>query len=303
MIADLKFNFYTNLMALILDGKIARDSIAEKLKNTFLGLGVPPQLAIIQIGNRDDSNAYIAQKKKFAEVIGAKVEHITFDESVRKEDVVRRIEELNNNASVHGIIIQLPIPQHLDEYELVEKVSPQKDVDGLTSTNLKLLWSNKQGGFVPATARGIVSLLDYYKLPLAGKRITIVGRSILVGKPAVLMMLNRDATVTVCHSGTCNLEEDTRHADILIVAIGKPKFIGKEHVSSKQIIIDVGINLVSGQSLEEEIEGTQLVGDVDFDAIKDVVSAISPVPGGVGPMTVASLFENVAEAYTMQINS
>lgn len=287
-------------MTLILDGRRVRDEIQQRLAQVVLGLPKTPTLAIIQVGDREDSNAYVNQKKKFAEAIHVVVDHRNLGESVSKDEVVRLIRELNQNKNIHGIIIQLPVPSHLNTQELIEEIDPAKDVDGLTSFNLKHLWTNTSKGFVPATPQGIISLLDYYKIPLAGKKITVIGRSILVGKPAILTLLNRDATVTACHSGTCNLEEETRNADILIVATGKPKLIGKEHVSAGQVIIDVGINMVGGQSLEEEIEGPQLVGDVDFEAVKDVVGAISPVPGGVGPMTVASLFENLLKAYVQQ---
>lgn len=289
-------------MATILDGRIVRDQIQSKLKGIIYGFtSIPPKLAIIQIGNREDSNAYISQKKKFATTIGATVLHKQFDENVSKDDVVRYIQELNKDSGVHGIIIQLPVPKSIDPQDLIEAIDSKKDVDGLTSANLKLLWTNNPGGFVPATAKGIFTLLDHYQIPLKGKKITVIGRSVLVGKPAVLAALNRDATVTVCHSETCNLRESTKTADILIVATGQPKLVGLEHVSPEQVVVDVGINSVSGQSFEEEIEGKKFVGDVDFDNVKDVVGAITPVPGGVGPVTVASLFQNLLKAYEVQI--
>lgn len=289
-------------MATILDGRIVRDQIQSKLKGIISGFtSISLKLAIVQIGDREDSNAYIAQKKKFADSIGATVLHKRFNENVSMEEVVRYIKELNQDPGVHGIIIQLPVPKTIDPQDLIEEIDPKKDVDGLTSANLKLLWTNKPGGFVPATAKGIFTLLDHYQIPLKGKKITVIGRSVLVGKPAVLAALNRDATVTVCHSETCNLSESTKTADILIVATGQPKLVGVEHVSLGQVVVDVGINTVSGESFEEEIEGKKFVGDVDFDKVKDVVGAITPVTGGVGPMTVASLFQNLLKAYEMQI--
>lgn len=290
-------------MTLILDGKIVRAGVEKTLKADIAGFSVPPKLAIVQIGNREDSNAYIAQKKKCADSVGAHVDHIHFDEAVRTLDVVRRIEELNKDENIHGIILQLPVPSHIDPQDIIEAIDPRKDVDGLTSKNLKLLWTHKESGFVPATAKGILSLLDYYKIPLVGKKVVVVGRSVLVGKPVALLMLNRGATVTICHSGTLDLKKETILADILIIATGKENLIGREHVCSGQVVIDVGINVVSGKSLEEEIEGKKLVGDVDFEKVKDVVSAISPVPGGVGPMTVISLFENLLKAYHTQVKS
>lgn len=290
-------------MVTILDGRIVRDKIQSKLKGIISGFGLSPKLAIIQIGDREDSNAYIAQKKKFAETIGVVVQCDRFPKNVSKEEVVRHIQELNKDSGVHGIIVQLPVPQAIDAQDLIEAIVPSKDVDGLTSTNLKLLWTNKPDGFMPATAKGIITLLDNYQIPLKGKKITVVGRSVLVGKPAVLAALNRDATVTVCHSETCNLSESTKTAEILIVAIGQPKIIGPEYVSSGQVVVDVGINTIAGESFEEEIDGKKFVGDVDFEKVKNIVGAITPVPGGVGPMTVASLFQNLLRAYENQVKN
>lgn len=287
-------------MALILNGRTVRAEIEQKLKAQIITLLTPPRLAIIQVGNRADSSSYIAEKKKCAERIGAEVIIFNFDDSVKTEDLIFNIKNLNQDTAINGIILQLPIPSHIDLQGVIESITPEKDVDGLTSTNLKLLWTNKPSAFVPATAKGILSLLDYYKIPLAGKKVTIVGRSILVGKPVILTMLNRDATVTICHSGTSNLKEETSRADVLIVAIGKPSMIDRGHVLPHQVVIDVGINLVSGQILNEEIEGYKFVGDVDFENVKDIVSAVSPVPGGVGPMTVVSLFENLLQARKLQ---
>jgi methylenetetrahydrofolate dehydrogenase (NADP+)/methenyltetrahydrofolate cyclohydrolase len=281
----------------ILDGKVVRDSRAKSLKEKISKMAVKPKLVIIQIGSLPESDAYIRQKKKFGETIGALVELKNFPENVGKEEIISVIRKLNSDASVSGIIVQLPLPENLDKNEIINFIDPLKDVDGLTSASLKLLWENKKGGYIPATAKAIVSILDYYEIPIKGKRIVVVGRSSLVGKPALLTLLNRDATVTLCHSQTKNLPETTKQAEILIVAIGKPNFIGKDCVSNGQVVIDVGINLIAGTKLEEEIPGKKFVGDVDFEAVKDIVSAISPVPGGVGPMTVLSLFENLTEAH------
>jgi methylenetetrahydrofolate dehydrogenase (NADP+)/methenyltetrahydrofolate cyclohydrolase len=196
--------------------------------------------------------------------------------------------------------MQLPTPRGVDHRPLVEAIAPQKDVDGLTGYNLKLLLENNRFGFVPATAKGVISLLDYYSIPLEGKRVVIVGRSLLVGKPTALSFLNRNATVTICHSFTRDLGATTREAEILVIAAGVKRLIGKEHVSHGQIVVDVGINLEDGEHLAEEITTPKLVGDVDFNEVKGVVSAISPVPGGVGPMTVAMLLWNVYNLAVIQ---
>lgn len=283
-------------MTLILDGRKVRDERVAALKEEISKLKKKPTLAIIQIGDSERSDAYINQKKKFALTIGAVVKHLRFPVTVLLHEVADKIESLNQDGDIQGIIIQLPIPTSLDQAKLVEAVDSEKDVDGLTSTNLKKLILGDDSGFIPATAKGVMALLDFYKIPIEGKKAVVVGRSMIVGKPVALSLLNRNATVTICHSLTSNLEEVTRQADILIVGVGKPRFIGKKHVKKDMVVIDVGINVLSGEKLEEEIIEKKLVGDVDFDSVKDMVSAISPVPGGVGPMTVLSLFENLVES-------
>ena len=228
---------------------------------------------------------------------------------------------LNSQFDVTGIIVQLPIPIHLDKDAIIDAIDPKKDVDGLTSTNLKLLWENKSEGYLPATTKGILTLCDFYKIPTGAKKVVVVGRSFLVGKPTALAFLNHDATVTVCHKETRNLKAETRNADILVVAVGKPNLITKDHVKPGQVVIDVGINVVNGQHPRGEIKtkpgehpggekglskpetepsNRRIVGDVDFDNVSKIVQAITPVPGGIGPMTVASLFENLLEAYKRQ---
>ncbi len=263
-------------MVKILDGRVVRDKIARKLKNDISHLKFAPTLAIIQVGERAESSAYIKQKMLFAERIGAKVQHFKFKTQVSQALLFKKIHTLNRDKSVDGIIVQLPIPKHLNKFEIIRAIAPSKDVDGLVPGSK----------FIPATARGIISLLDFYKIKFSGKQAVMVGRSMLVGSPAAKALLARDATVTTAHSKTKKLKEITKTADILVVAIGKPKFIDKNYVRKGQVVVDVGINL----------QGKHLVGDVDFAKVKGVVSAISPVPGGVGVMTVASLFENLVEA-------
>ena len=317
------------MSAKILDGKALSEKIAEKLRSQILALRTKPKLVIIQVGDLPESNAYIGRKVKFGEKIGTIVNHKKFDNNISQESLITHISSLNTNFSVTGIIVQMPLPKHIDKDEIIDSIDPAKDVDGLTSRNLKLLWENKttdyssseqrgprslstlssrpkgsrqartiNAGFIPATTKGIISLLDEYKIPIEGKHVVVVGRSFLVGKPTFLALLNRDATVTVCHKHTRNLKQETRNADILIVAAGKPNLIGKEHVHKNQVVIDVGINAIEN----EDGPHYKLVGDVNFVEVSKIVKSISPVPGGAGPMTVASLFENLLKAYTRQLS-
>lgn len=273
----------------VLDGKIVRDKIAEGLAKKVAGFDKKPKLAIVQVGHLPESDIYIGQKKIWAEKMGIEVLHEIVDEKTSEENFIKKIKELNSDKSVHGIIVQLPIPQKFDQYKIIESIDPVKDVDGLTSENVKKLLNNVLGGHVPATAKGIITLLDYYKIPISGKKAVIVGRSNLVGKPSVLCFLNRDATVSVCHKKTKKLSEEIKNADIIVVAVGSAKLIKKNFVKKGQIIIDVGINSVKGTH--------KAVGDVDFENVKKIVKAVSPVPGGVGPMTVVTLFQNLVDAY------
>ncbi|MEX0672963.1 MAG: bifunctional 5,10-methylenetetrahydrofolate dehydrogenase/5,10-methenyltetrahydrofolate cyclohydrolase [Candidatus Paceibacterota bacterium] len=293
-------------MVKILDGKKVRDERKAKLTELVSLFNDTPTLVILQVGSRADSTAYIEQKKKFGAEIGVAVEVRQFPEDVQESDLIDAIEEANKDTSTHGIIVQLPLPDRLDTSSVIEAIEPNKDVDGLTAVNVKKLQAGDGSGFTPATAKGIGSLLDAYDIDLAGKRVVVVGRSALVGKPTASVMLVRDATVTIAHSKTTDLAQVTRQADVLIVATGRPKLIGAEHVREGQTVIDVGINLNTGESLEEEIalqtgSGKKFIGDVDFEAVEGIVSAISPVPGGVGPMTVLSLFENCIKAYQKQV--
>ncbi len=295
-------------MAQILDGKIVRDKIAENLKSTIYDLSSKPQLVIIQIGDLPESNAYINQKIKFGERIGAIVELKKIPADVTQKDLESLIYSLNSDSSVHGIIIQMPIPQNLDRDKLIDLIGPKKDADGLTLTNQKLLEENSPDAIIPATAKGVITILNYYKIPIKNKKVTVVGRSKLVGAPLATLFRNIGAQVTVCHSQTLDLKAETKNADIIIVAVGKPNLITKDHVSPGQTIIDVGINVLeaskdkvnpSASRINLEAE-RKLTGDVNFKEIEPIVAAITPVPGGIGPMTVASLFENLLQAYEKQ---
>lgn len=289
----------------ILDGKFLSNAIREKLRVEVAKRKEKPALVIIQIGNRLESNAYIGHKKKFGDSIGVVVKHVVFDEGVKSEKLIEEIKKLNKDKKVQGIIVQLPIPKHLDKKKIIESIDPRKDVDGLHSVNSAILYEDASGfddkgfsekGLIPATAKGVITMLKEYGIPIDGKRALVVGRSMLVGRPVALLLLKEDATVTIAHSKSKNLKQLCLEADIIVVAAGSPKVIKKGFFKKGQVIVDVGTNAVTGPKVLEEGATRKLVGDVDFEEAIKVVRAISPVPGGVGPMTVASLFENLLEA-------
>jgi 5,10-methylene-tetrahydrofolate dehydrogenase/methenyl tetrahydrofolate cyclohydrolase len=279
-------------MPLILDGRKARDFYTTTLIDRVNALSAVPALAIIQIGENAESTAYIGQKKKFGEKIGARVEHVKFAADVEASDVEATIAKLNARDDIHGIIIQLPLPAHLDKLALINAIDPAKDVDGLTDENQKLLEEGRPR-FVPATAKGVMHLLDFYSIPIANKKAVVLGRSRLVGRPIAEALRAKGAHVTVCHSKTEDVPRIAKEADILVVAIGKPLHVDAHYIGkSDTVVVDVGINSIEANA-PEGISKRKLVGDVDSDDIGPAVSAISPVPGGVGPMTVLSLFDNL----------
>ena len=247
---------------------------------------IKPWLAVIQIGNDEASNVYISAKQKACSEVGIYLKHIKFDEDSREIEIINKIIELNNDEYVHGILLQLPIPEKFNEEKLINYISRNKDVDGLTDINVGKLINNKKC-LVSCTPQGIIKLLEESGVSIPGKNVVIVGRSKLVGKPLISLFLNNDATVTVCHSKTNNLKEFTKNADILVVAVGKKYLITEDMVKKDSVVIDVGINRIDGK----------LYGDVDYENVKNKVSLITPVPGGVGPMTVAMLLCNVNTVY------
>lgn len=280
--------------AKILDGRVVRDSIAQKLTQEISKLKTKPKLVIIQVGDNPESNTYIGQKVKFGQKIGAIVDHVKLPEKVSQDSLEEIIHNINISPDIHGLIIQMPIQETLDKDKLIDLIDPRKDVDGLTSTNQKLLEENSKEAIVPATAKGVIEILNFYNIEVKNKKATVIGRSKLVGAPVAFLLKNMGAAVEVGHSKTPDIKTVTKPANIIIVAVGKPNLITKDHVSPGQTIIDVGINV-------EEIDGQRkLKGDVNFDEVSEIVGAITPVPGGVGPMTVASLFENLLEAYKNQ---
>ena len=284
----------TPTTATILDGRKTRDSLLPALIKRAKALSHVPKLAIIQVGERPDSTSYISAKKAFAEKVGVDVQHIQLPENIEQTDLMKAIRECNVDPSVDGIILQLPLPEDIDRRATMDAIEPNKDVDRLTRESMRM-WNEDPDALLPATARGIRELLEYYEISLKGKKVCVVGRSELVGKPVAVMCENAGAAVTVCHSKTPDVAAETSKADIVIVAAGKAGLIKRDYVKKGQIIIDVGINTITGEKLEDEIEAKRLVGDVDFDAVKDIVAAITPVPGGVGPMTVLALFENLID--------
>lgn len=267
----------------LLSGTTTAKKRAALMREEVATLGFTPKLVIVRVGDRADSLSYVKRKVKFAEEAAMAAEVVHFPAEVSEAELLSKLAELNADAEVNGIIVQLPLPEHLDEKVVIEAIAHEKDVDGLSDYNINKLFDNAPG-VVPATPRGILTLLQAYDVPIAGKRVVVLGRSRLVGKSVSLLMLNHNATVTMCHSKTENLPEVTKSADILIVAIGRQKFITAEHVRDGQTVIDVGIGAD---------EDNKIVGDVDAESLKDMDIKLSPVPGGVGPMTVASLFENM----------
>ena len=280
-------------MTTIINGKKVSQKIREELKEECEEIkkqGIIPKLAVIMVGDNPASKVYVRNKNKACQEIGIEYEEYFLKSEITQEKLIELIEDLNNRKDINGILLQSPIPNHLDINEAFRKISPEKDVDGFHPANVGKLILN-QDTFVSCTPYGIMKLFAEYNIDLNGKHVVILGRSNIVGKPLIACCLNRNATVTVCHSKTENLEEHTKKADILIVAIGKANFVKKEMIKDGAVIIDVGINRTD--------EG-KLTGDVDFENVKDVGGYITHVPGGVGPITIAMLMNNVIKAARLQ---
>ena len=275
-------------MSILLDGKGLAKEIREELKLEVDNLktnGIFPKLAVIMVGNDAASTVYVRNKSKACNEVGIEYEEFMLTEATKMDELLKLINELNLREDIHGILLQSPIPKHLDIEKAFEAIDYRKDVDGFTSINVGNLALNKPT-FISCTPHGVMKILEKYNIELEGKNAVVLGRSNIVGKPLVQCLLNKNATVTVCHSKTRNIEEITKRADILISAIGKPKFVTAEMVKEGAVVIDVGINRTDNG----------LVGDVDFDNVKEKASYITPVPGGVGPMTIAMLLYNVVKA-------
>lgn len=278
-------------MAQLIDGKKISQEIKDELKETVASLqskGIEGALAVIQVGNDPASSVYVRNKKKACEYIGIRSESYELPEETTEDELLALIETLNEDPKVNGILCQLPVPEHMDEQKIIRTIAPSKDVDGFHTQNVGALVVGQQG-FVSCTPAGVIQLLKRSGIEISGKHCVVVGRSNIVGKPMALLMLQENATVSICHSRTSDLKSVCKQADILIVAVGKPKMITAEYVKEGATVIDVGIH---------RQEDGKLCGDVDFDQVEPVAGAITPVPGGVGPMTIAMLMNNCVEAMT-----
>ena len=276
----------------LLDGKAVsaqmKKEMAEEVAQIKAAGGKIPHLAAILVGHDGGSETYVASKVKTCQEIGFKSTLIRFEEDVTEEELLRKVDELNNDPDVDGFIVQLPLPKHISEQKVIEAIDYRKDVDGFHPLNVANLWL-KQPCTLPCTPKGIIRMLQRAGVEIAGKRAVVIGRSNIVGLPVAKLLLDANATVTIAHSRTRNLPEVTREADILVVAIGRPRFVTADMVRPGAVVIDVGVNRDPGTG--------KLCGDVDYAAVEPLASVITPVPGGVGPMTIACLMENTVECF------
>ena len=276
-------------MSIIIDGKLVAASIKEKVKtevNDLKQAGVNPSLAVILVGDNPASQVYVNNKKKACEEVGILSKQFIVSEDFGQEKLLELIDNLNNDPKVSGILCQLPLPEGYDEKAVIDAISPAKDVDAFSPINVGKIMLGDYN-FLPCTPAGVIEMLDYYNIDVSGKECVVVGRSDIVGKPMAMLLLQRNGTVTVAHSKTTNLAEVCRRADILVAAVGKPKFITADMVKEGAVVIDVGIN---------RDENGKLCGDVDFDNVKEKTSYITPVPGGCGVCTIAMLMKNTLKA-------
>ncbi len=282
----------------IIDGAAIAEAIRGEIKAEVERLkteqGITPGLATVLVGENPASVTYVRNKRKSCAEVGIESFGFELPAQTSLQDLLKLVHDLNARADVHGILVQLPLPSHLDEQTVISAIAPQKDVDGLTPANLGMLGlKSRRPTLTPCTPQGCIELLDRSKVTIAGKRAVVLGRSSLVGLSVSLLLLSRDATVTICHSKTVDLPSVTRQADILVAAIGKPRLVTPDMVKPGAAVIDVGTNRVADPTRKS---GSRLVGDVDYDAVKEVAGYITPVPGGVGPMTIAMLLKNTLVA-------
>ena len=276
-------------MAIIIDGKELAKKIRSELKNEVVELknkGINPKLAVIMVGDDKASKVYVKNKSKACEECGIDYEEFLMDKDIDMEELLETIDKLNKRDDIHGILLQSPIPSNLNINQAFNKINHKKDVDGFNPINVGKL-SIGEDCFVSCTPAGVIKMLEEYNIEIEGKNVVIIGRSNIVGKPLIQCILRKNGTVTMCHSRTKNIKQITKNADILIAALGKPKFVTQDMIKDGAVIIDVGIN---------RTEDGKLVGDVDFENVKNNASYITPVPGGVGPMTIAMLMTNVVKA-------
>jgi len=270
----------------LIDGKAIAAAIRVEIKSEIQSLKIQPGLAAVLVGDDPASKVYVRNKRKACEEAGIYSEECALPENISEIDLLSCIDRLNNDPKIHGILVQLPLPKQINTRRMLDAVSPDKDVDGFHYLNVGKLVANEKG-FRPCTPLGVMRLLHAAHVEIAGSHAVVIGRSDIVGKPAALLLLHEHATVTLCHSKTKRLVEICREADIIVAAIGKPLFVTKEMVKPGAVVIDVGIN---------RLADGKLVGDVDFESVRDVASAITPVPGGVGPMTIAMLLSNTLQS-------
>ena len=276
----------------IMDGKETSKELKEEIKQQVKGLPSKPKLLVILVGDDPASKVYVASKEKASRNCGIDAQTVVLDGNVSQKEIIDCIEKANKDKSINAILVQLPLPDHINTKAVIEAIDPLKDVDGLTSLNQGKLFLGLNG-IVPCTPKGIMHLFEKYNVDLTGKNAIVIGRSLLVGKPLSMLMLAKNATVTIAHSKTKNLKELCLGMDVIVSAVGKPKMITADMVKEGAIVIDVGINRVHNT----------LVGDVDYLSVCDKCARITPVPGGVGPMTIACLLENVVECYKMQMEN
>lgn len=277
-------------MAKLLSGKDVTDKLKSSMEERILSLreiGITPALALVRVGSKPDDMSYEASIKKRAEELGIQVRSYVLDEDVTEDELVRTIESINNDRFIHGCLMFRPLPRGINEDRVCNALAPEKDVDGITNASLASVFTNGTLGFAPSTADACVKMLEFYDVPIQGAHVAVVGRSLVIGKPVAMMLLNRNATVSLCHSWTADVAEVTRSADIVLLASGRPKSYGAEFVKPGQIIIDVGINFD---------ENGNLCGDADFDAIESIVAGVTPVPGGVGRVTTMVTLLHTVEA-------
>ena len=276
---------------MIIDGKKCSEEILESLKQEVSEykekLGKVPGLAVIILGDNPASKIYVKSKIRACEKTGVLSKEIILDENVSEEELIKEIAKLNNDKNINGILVQLPLPAHINEKRVCEAISVKKDVDGFKPENLGKIMLGDEDGFISCTPQGIIYLIDQLNMDLHGKNVVVVGRSNIVGKPVASLLINKGATTTICNSKTKDLSGILKRADIIVIAIGKAKFLTKDMVKEGAVIIDVGINRVDGK----------ICGDVDFENVSQIASHITPVPGGVGPMTIAMLLKNTVKAF------
>ncbi len=279
-------------MTILLDGKALATKMLIELAGKIMPLEKKPKLAVIIVGENPASKIYVELKQKRAEAVGIESLVIPLPEDVTQDALLEHIDILNEDESIDAILVQLPLPEHINTESVLSRIAPHKDVDGFNPINAGLLATGACPPVMPCTPSGIIRLLNEYKIELAGKNVVVVGRSNIVGKPMAQMLLQRNATVTVCHSKTQNLSNYTKNADIVICAVGQPKLLTKDMIKSNAIVIDVGVS---------RDENGKISGDVDFEQVKYIAGAITPNPGGVGPMTIAMLLENTYTLFVQKI--